>query len=115
MKDEIVFLKREIEICKCNLLAINNNFELKLRAEIPLLSKSVMDGLLDEIFILKEMRTFMLHHTYNEEYNVIQQNTNICDKKKQILIDMIKQLYVPYALHRENEIRYRFAQMMLKS
>ncbi len=115
MKDEIFYLRKEIDICKCKLLSLNENAEVKNDYGISIVNKTVMQGLLDEISILKDMRLLLLSHLFQEEYKSIQSNTDICENMKQILVKMITHLYVPYNMHRENEIRNIFAQMMLKN
>jgi hypothetical protein len=115
MRDEIFYLKKEIDICKCKLMLLNENVVVKFVAEISIVNKTVMQCLLDEIAVLKDMRLLLLSHLFQEEYKSIQSNTDICENIKQKSIEMIKHLYVPYNMHRENEIRNIFAQLMLKS
>lgn len=109
MKDEIFYLKKEINICKCKLISLNKNIVVNF-AEASIENKTIMQCLLDEISILKDMRLLLLSHLFQEEYKSIQSNTNICENIKQKSIEMIKRLYVPYNMHRENEIRNIFAQ-----
>ena len=113
MRDEIFYLRKEIDICKCRLLLLNETTVIPEIAEVLIINKSIMQSLIDEISILKDMRLLMLSHLYQEEYNSIQLNANICDRVKQILIEMITHLYVPYNMHRETEIRERFLRFIL--
>jgi hypothetical protein len=115
MRDEIFYLKKEINICKCRLISLNENAVIQLVSEVSTQNKSIMQNLLDEISVLKDMRLLLLSHLFEEEYVSIQLNTNICENMKQILVNMITHLYVPYNMHRENEIRNMFAQIMLKN
>jgi hypothetical protein len=117
MQDEIFYLRKEIDICKCRLRELNKTtvIQVKICVEVSTINKTVMQKLLDEISILKDIRLELLSCLFEKEYVSIQLNTNICENMKQILVNMITHLYVPYNMHRENEIRNTFAQMMLKN
>lgn len=112
MQEEIFYLKKEIDICREKLMQMNENLNTHFATEVPLINKSVMECLLDEIQSLKQVRYFLLSQLFQEEYNLIRSNANSSEKVKTILINMITHLYLPYNMHREEEIRNKFVQMM---